>query len=147
MALSSGDGDDKVREIDRARYQKEAFSLQKRLADALSTPTRIDDQAVWEAYAGTEKLIAVLKFRLDYETPGVFTKLPDASQPTALLAEARALLSSAGDELSGRKLVEAVETLRRARNNLRSYLTDKRKSATKAGSQVRGGPPKSQRSL
>jgi len=103
----------------------------------------VDERTVWEVYAGTEKLIAVLKFRLDYETPGVFTKLPDASEPVALLEEATALLSRAGDELSARKLVEAVETLRRARNNLRSYLTDKRKSATRTYKRARGIPPTS----
>ncbi|HYR04695.1 MAG TPA: hypothetical protein VEO75_04835 [Nitrososphaerales archaeon] len=103
----------------------------------------MDERTVWEVYAGTEKLIAVLKFRLDYETPGVFTKLPDASEPVALLEEAAVLLSRAGDELSGRELVEAVETLRRARNNLRSYLTDKRKSASRASKRARGIPPAS----
>jgi hypothetical protein len=85
----------------------------------------------------------VLKFRLDYETPGVFTKLPDASEPLVLLKEASALLSRAVEELSGRKLVEAVETLRKARNNLRSYLTDKRKAATRADRRTRGSPPAS----
>ena len=103
----------------------------------------MDERTVWEVYSGTEKLIAVLKFRLDYETPGVFTKLPDASRPVVLLNEASALLSKAGEELSSRKLVVAVETLRRARNNLRSYLTDKSKSATKASKAARGNPPMS----
>ena len=132
-----------MKETDRARYQKEAVSLQNRLAVALSTKAEVDERTVWEVYAGTEKLIAVLKFRLDYETPGVFTKLPDASVPVALLKEASVLLSRAGEELAGRKLVEAVETLRRARNNLRSYLTDKRKSAAKTSERVRGDPPTS----
>jgi len=129
-----------VREPDRVRYQKEAVSLQKLLVVALSAPAAIDEQSVWEVYARTEKLIAVLKFRLDYETPGAFTKLPDAGEPVALLEEAGALLSRAGNEISVRKLVEAVETLRRARNNLRSYLTDKRKSATKADKRARSSP-------
>ena len=132
-----------MKEADRVRYQKEAVALQKRLAAALSTTTEIDEQTVWEVYAGTEKLIAVLKFRLDYETPGVFAKLPDASEPSVLLNDASDLLSRVGDELSARKLVEAVGTLRRARNNLRSYLTDKRKSATKADKRARGIPPRS----
>jgi hypothetical protein len=82
----------------------------------------------------------VLKFRLDYETPGVFTTLPDSGEPLALLEEAGTLLSSAGRELSERKLVQAVETLRRARNNLRGYLTKKSKSATKADRRARGSP-------
>ena len=103
----------------------------------------MDETTIWEVYAGTEKLVAVVKFRLDYETPGVFTNLPDASDPVALLGEAAALLSRAGDELSMRKLVEAVETLRRARNNLRSYLTDRRKSATRPEKRTRGRRPTS----
>jgi hypothetical protein len=80
----------------------------------------------------------VLKFRLDYETPGVFTKLPDSGEPVHLLEEAGALLSRAGNEISERKLVEAVETLRRARNNLRSYLTEKSRSATRVDKRARG---------
>ncbi len=79
----------------------------------------------------------MLKFKLDYETPGVFTKLPDSGEPVALLEEAGAFLSRAGKELSVRELVEAVETLRKARNNLRSYLIAKSKSATKADKRVR----------
>jgi len=82
----------------------------------------------------------VLKFRLDYETPGVFTKLPDSGEPLALLEDAGTFLSKAGKELSQRKLVQAVETLRRARNNLRGFLTDKRKSATKADKRARSSP-------
>ncbi len=62
-------------EADRERYRKDVLSLAERLSGAG------DENAVWDVYAGTEKLIAVLKFRLDYETPGVFTKLPDASDP------------------------------------------------------------------
>ena len=92
----------------------------------------MNEQEVWEVYAGTEKLIAILRFRLEYETPGVFTKLPDAKDPLRLLEEARELLSRSDEEISGLKLVDAVETLRKARNNLRSYLTAKRKAATKA---------------
>jgi hypothetical protein len=124
--------DEKVSEVDRERYQKEVVSLEKKLADALSRGPDVGDQAVWEVYAGTEKLIAVLKFRIDYETPGVFTKLPDAKEGVKLLEGARGLLSKSAQEISKKKLVKAVETLREARNNLRSYLTDKKKSATKA---------------
>ena len=132
-----------MKETDRVSFQKEAVSLQKRLAVALTTPTEMDERTVWEVYAGTEKLIAVLKFRLDYETPGVFTKLPDASEPVALLEEASELLSRAAEEILGRRLVGAVETLRRARNNLRSYLTEKRRSATRADKRTHGSPPTS----
>ncbi len=118
--------------VDVERYSAEAGALESKLAGALSqSQSGPDEQAVWEAYAGTEKLIAVMKMRLDYETPGVFTKLPEASDPAKLLADARELLSRAAGEISADRGTKAIETLRMARNDLRSYLTDKRKSATK----------------
>jgi len=122
-----------VKEEDRERYRREVVDLEKALAAALpSTGKEVNEQKVWEVYAGTEKLVAVLRFRLDYETPGVFTKLPDAKDPLGLLEEARELLSRSDEEISRVELVDAVETLRMARNNLRSYLTAKRKATTKA---------------
>lgn len=120
-----------MKEADRERYAKEVTVLGESLARATSSgEAAVHDDAVWDVYAGVEKLIAVLKFRLDYETPGVFTKLPDATDTVKLLREARDLLLKADDEISGRRLVDAIETLRKARNNLRSYLTAKRKAAT-----------------
>jgi len=124
--------DDKVKEVDRERYRNDAVALGKALRAALSSEAEISELAVWKVYAGTEKLIAILKFRLDYETPGVFTKLPDAGDPAKLLDEARGQLARAADEIKRGRLVESIETLRGARNDLRSYLTDKRKSATKS---------------
>lgn len=115
-----------VDEADRERYRKESLSLAERLSGAGA------GSAVWDIYAGTEKLIAILKFRLDYETPGAFTKLPDAGDPAKLLKAARELLSDASEEIAGGKLVESIGTLRKARNDLRSYLIDMRKSATRA---------------
>ena len=120
-------------EGDRERYRKEVLSLSERLAGAGDD----DNNAVWEVYAGTEKLIAILRFRLDYETPGVFFKLPDAGDPARLLKDARALLLKASEEMARGKLVASIGTLRKARNNLRSVLTDKRKSATRADRKAR----------
>jgi len=114
------------------RYRKDAIALEEKLASALSLPGEAtSEQVVWEVYAGTEKLIAIMKLRLDYETPGAFTKLPEASDPAKLLVDAREMLSKAAGELSARKGVNAIETLRRARNSLRSFLTEKSKSATR----------------
>jgi hypothetical protein len=98
----------------------------------------VDEDEVWEVYAGAEKLIAILKFRLDYETPGVFTKLPDASDPARLIEDASELLARSAQEIGRGSLVESVETLRKARNNLRSYLTERRTSATRAARKARG---------
>jgi hypothetical protein len=119
---------------ERDGYNEEVVSLRKRLADALPSAGGGEpvEQAVWEVYAGTEKLIAVLKFRLDYETPGVFTKLPGASDPVKLVKDASELLSRAAEQIGEGRLVDSIETLRKARNNLRSYLTEKKKSATRA---------------
>ena len=113
-------------EVDRDGYSKEVASLADRLAGADA------ENAVWDVYAETEKLIAILKFRMDYETPGVFAKLPDASDPAKLLKDARKLLSKAAEEISKGRLVESIGTLRKARNELRGYLIEKRKSVIKS---------------
>lgn len=114
-------------EASRERYRDEVLSLAKELARA-----ETDESAVWAVYARTEKLIAILKFRLDYETPGLLIKLPDASDPARLLKEARGLLSKASEEIARGRLVASIGTLRKARNCLRSYMTDRRRSATRA---------------
>jgi hypothetical protein len=82
--------------------------------------------AVWEVYSKVEKAVAVLKFKLDYETPGVSIKLPKAAHPEKLVEEAEALMARAVSELESGEFERAVETLRAARNNLRSVLTPSR---------------------
>jgi hypothetical protein len=123
-----------VDEVDRERYRSVVVALAERLAGAET------EKAVWDVYARTEELIAILKFRLDYETPGVFTRLPDASDPAKLLRDARALLSKAANEISKGRLVESIGTLRRARNGLRSCLIEKRKSVIKSRRSTRTEP-------
>ncbi|HEV2390221.1 MAG TPA: hypothetical protein VGS04_05805 [Nitrososphaerales archaeon] len=102
------------------------------------------EAAVWDVYSEAEKLIAILKFRLDYETPGVFTKLPDAGDHAKLVKSAHEQLSKAAEEIARGRLVESIETLRKARNALRSYLTDKRKSASRAQRKTRTQPPRAE---
>jgi hypothetical protein len=122
-----------VDEADRERYRDDVISLAERLTAAAATRADADaEKAVWDVYSETEELIAVMKFRLDYETPGVFTRLPDASDPAKLLKGAGELLSKAADEISKGRLVESIGTLRKARNGLRSYLIEKRKSVIKS---------------
>lgn len=111
------------------------LSLAERLSGAE------EERAVWDVYAGTEKLIAILKFRLDYETHGAFTRLPEAGDQAKLLKVAHQQLSKAAEEIAGGMLVECITTLREARNNLRSYLTERRKSATRADKKKRVTPP------
>jgi acyl-CoA reductase-like NAD-dependent aldehyde dehydrogenase len=121
---------------ERESYRKEVVSLAERLAAAGA------EAAVWEVYARTERLIASLKFRLDYETPGVFTTLPDASDRAKLLRAARELLSEAAEQIAEGELVASIGTLRKARNELRSYLSEIRKSATRAESKAQVAPGK-----
>ncbi|MDA4115466.1 MAG: hypothetical protein OK442_02790 [Thaumarchaeota archaeon] len=111
---------------DLERYRGEVLLLAEKLA--LPSPS---EDVVWGVYAETEKLIAMLRFRLDHETPGVFTKLPEASDMAHLLEDARELLTKASEEIARDRLPASIATLRKARNDLRSYLTEKSKSATK----------------
>jgi len=124
-----------VDEVDRERYRKDVLSLKERLAGF--DP---EEQEIWEVYAATEKLIAILKFRLDYETPGVVTKLPEAGDRAKLLEASRELLSKAADEISKGRLVESIGTLRKARNGLRRYLIEKRRSVIKSRTSPRSEP-------
>ena len=123
-----------VDEADRERYARDVLSLAERLSGGGA------ETAVWDVYAGTEKLIALLKFRLEYETPGAFAKLPDAGDPAKLLKAAREMLSKASQEIATGKLVESIGTLRKARNDLRSYLMEMRRSATRAERKTRVAP-------
>ena len=132
MPTDAAEIEEKVGAADRERYGREVLSL----AGRLEGPGADTEETVWGVYAATEKIIAVLKFRLDYETPGVFAKLPDAGEPAKLVEAARALLANAAVEIERGALVPSIETLRGARNNLRSYLRDKRKLAT-AGTRAR----------
>ena len=85
-------------------------------------------EVVWEVYSQVEKTIAILKFMLDYETPGVSAKLPNAAEPEKLVEDARVLIARAASELVSGEPEKAVETLRGARNDLRSLLTPRRVS-------------------
>lgn len=94
----------------------------------LSAPG-VGEDAVWRAYSLVEKEIALLKFRTGFETPGVSSKLPEAGDPPGLLDDAKGLLSTAADLLAEGAVVDAIRTMRKARNDLRSYLLSERKRA------------------
>lgn len=87
-----------------------------------------DADLLWGAYSSLEKLIAVMKFRLDYETPGIAVKLPSAKDPSGLLEHARKSLSAAVDELDGDNPSDSIDNLRKARNDLRALLREDRLS-------------------
>lgn len=106
---------------ERERFKGEVEALARRLA--AGDP---DEDRIWEAYSSLEKVIAVLKFRLDYETPGVAVRLPQASDSRKLVEEAKTLLSAAVEELERDRPSESIETLRKARNGLRALLRESR---------------------
>lgn len=111
---------------DLERYRRLIDELEARLASA--SP---EADVVWRVYSETEKLIAVLKFRTRFETPGVFSRLPNADDRAKLLGDAREFLSSSSRMMGEGDLIQSIRTLRRARNCLRSYLRGK--SPTKRG--------------
>jgi len=107
--------------------------LEAGLKGLLSREGDPSEMEVWRVYAGTEKVIAKLKARLGFETPGASFELPKApSDPRRLLEDAKAKLSDGAAALSRGEHAEAVGLLRGARNLLRGYLTERRRAATRA---------------
>ncbi len=95
----------------------------------------VDELRVWRVYAGLEKAVATLKFRMDVESPGVFLRLPRSRRPVEFLRESGRLLSTAEAALSRERLPEALRHMRNARNNLRAVLTERSRSRTRAASE------------
>ena len=87
-------------------------------------PTEIQ---VWTVYAGTEKVVAILKFRLGVERPGVFTELPSFQRSTELLPVALEKMTDATQKIRSNQLVDGLAALRSARDNLRAYLSEERR--------------------
>jgi hypothetical protein len=115
-----------LREPDRRRFADRILALETKLAASASPSGELDGEAIWEVYSEVERLIATIRFILDYETPGAFAKLPDARDPIRLVHDARSMLSRSVAEIGDGRMPQAVETLRAARNDLRSYLRSKR---------------------
>lgn len=107
---------DEIREIQR--------SLSGLIPGRASPDT---ESAVWPLYARCEKLVGILKFRLDVERPGVFSRLPRSETPEEFLAPALEALGRADDALAGKHDLEGLEYLREARTDLRAYLSSKRR--------------------
>ena len=138
MDLSSASGDEKIGAADRTRYSGEAVDSARKVAQAVSGgETQAGEQAVWEAYAGTEKLIAVLRFRLDYETPGAFVELPDSGDRRANLEKAESILLESARLIKAGRISDSIPELRKARNILRAYLISSRKNSLRAGVRAR----------
>ena len=75
----------------------------------------------------SERLAAVLKFRLGVERPGVFLKLPRSEKPEEFLPAALEGLGAAIEALGNKKQTEALGSVRSARTFLRAFLAEKRR--------------------
>jgi hypothetical protein len=88
-------------------------------------PTEMD---VWTVYAGTEKVVAILKLRLGVERPGVFSELPKAQRSVDLLPIALERMTHGTGEIKEKRLLDGLNDLRVARDHLRAYLSEERKA-------------------
>ena len=99
------------------------LSLSKLVGAAAKNPPGADE--IWPLYARTERLAAVLKFRLGVERPGVFLELPRSENPEEFLPLALAGLGDATESLTEKELLQGLESIRTARTYLRAFLAEK----------------------
>jgi hypothetical protein len=100
-------------------------SLSRLLGAAAKDPP--EEHEIWSLYARSERLAAVLKFRLGVERPGVFLKLPRSEKPEEFLPLALGGLGAATEALEKKKQLDGLESIRTARTYLRAYLAEKRR--------------------
>jgi hypothetical protein len=105
-------------------------TLSKLVAAAPQSPP--GENEVWLLYARSERLAAVLKFRLEVERPGVFQKLPRSEKPEEFLPRALEGLKDAIAALEEKKEPDGLESIRSARTSLRAYLAEKRRVRMRA---------------
>jgi len=84
--------------------------------------------SIWSAYAEVEKSVAFIKFDLDEENPGRFTKLSNYRVPDERQALQFALknLRKGADDFALGDFHQSLKELREARNYLRALLREKR---------------------
>ena len=116
-----------VRTDDLLRELTEASSFLQRIVERLPERDPVEME-VWSVYAVTEKVVAILKFRIGVERPGLVTELPRARISRELLPPALVMMKESRTNIESNQLLEGLETLRRARNNLRAYLSQERKA-------------------
>lgn len=115
MTVASDDILDEVKAVQ--------LSLSKTLGAATKNPP--GDVEIWPLYARSERLAAVLKFRLAVERPGVFLKLLRSETPEEFLPLALAALGDAVESLTNKDLLKGLESIRAARTYLRAFLAEK----------------------
>ena len=117
--------DDILKEVREAQR-----SLSQLIVAAADRPPK--ENEVWSLYAVSERLAAVLKFRLGVERPGVFLELPRSEKPEEFLPLALDGLQSAVAALEAKDQLEGLESIRTARTYLRAYLAQKRRVKMRA---------------
>ncbi len=106
----------------------EVREMQLSLTGLIGVPeTPETDNSVWSLYAKCERLVGIIKFRLDVERPGSFLELPRSEMPGVFLRPASEALEMADEALANERYADALEWLRTARTNLRAYLASKRR--------------------
>jgi hypothetical protein len=93
-------------------------------------------ESVWGLYASSERLAAILKFRLGVERPGYLESLPKSERPEeflpAALREIREAISLLERKPDGDHSADALRSIRNARTSLRAYLASKRRLEARA---------------
>lgn len=111
-----------------AEVLAEVREMRRAIADLVGAPLTPEiDNSVWSIYARCERLVGILKFRLDVERPGSFLELPRSETPGDFLGPAAEALRLSDDALSSENYVQALDHLRTARTNLRAYLSSRRR--------------------
>jgi hypothetical protein len=83
-----------------------------------------EEKELWLIYAGTERAVAKLKYRLGVERPGVFSELPKSKSPEEFLTRALDSFRDAGTKMRDESLIDGLEALRAARTYLRAFLAE-----------------------
>ncbi len=111
-----------------AEILAEVREMRRSLANLIGAPENSEtESSIWSLYARCERLVGILKFRLEVERPGSFLELPRSEVPADFLRPAGEALGVVDDALSNDKYLEALDSLRTARTNLRAYLSSKRR--------------------
>lgn len=109
--------------VDYEDLLQDLLGLSARMRDASGREPTEDE--VWRAYAGMERLAAVLKLRMGIERPGVLLELPRSKNPSELVAAAVEDAERAAEQLRQGDLQSALESIRASRTKLRGYLAEK----------------------
>jgi len=107
-------------------------SAERRISSVIGSlsgePSDEQIRSIWSAYAEVEKSVAFIKFDLDEENPGRFTKLSNYRVPDERQALQFALknLRKGADDFALGDFHQSLKELREARNYLRALLREKR---------------------